>query len=95
MKEAERREDYKIFSRFRRKTLPADILDELSSEDSPGEFSGHVQRFLEHMVQAFEMQTARLRIEQLQTAFQLMKKQRKRLSFKRSLQFSSEAISIA
>ena len=36
-KEAERREDYKIFSSFRRKTLPADIRDDLSSEDSPGE----------------------------------------------------------
>ena len=94
MKEAERREDCKIFSRFRRRTLPADIRDELSSEDSPGEFSGHVQRFVEHMVQDFEMQTTRLRIEQLQAAFQLMKKQRKRPTFTRSLQFSSEATSI-
>ena len=94
VKEAGRREDYKIFSRFRRKSLPADIRDELSSEDSPGEFSGHIQHFLERMVQAFEMQTTRLRIERLQEAFQVIKKKGKRPTFKRSLQFSSKAISL-
>ena len=93
-KEAERREDHKVFSRFRRKSLPADIRDELSSEDSSGEFSGHIQHFLERMVQSFEMQTTRLRIEQLQEAFQIMKKKGKRPTFKRSLQFSSQAISL-
>ena len=93
-KEAERREDYRIFSSFRRKTLPADIRDDLSSEDSPGEFGGHVRRLLENMVQAFEMQTTRLRIEQLQEALQKMKKKGKRPTFKRSVQFSSEAILI-
>ena len=93
-KEAECREDYKVFSNFRRKTLPADIRDDLSSEDSPGEFGEHVRLVVENMVQAFEMQTTRLRIEQLQEALQKLTKKSKRPAFKRSLQFSSEAISI-
>ena len=46
-KEAECREDYKVFSNFRRKTLPADIRDDLSSEDSPGEFGEHVRLVVE------------------------------------------------
>ena len=94
MKENERREDQKAFSRFRRKSLPADIRDELSSEDSPGEFKGQIQHFLERMVQAFEMQTTRLRIEQLQVALQLTQRKGRRPTFKRSFQFSSEAISL-
>ena len=49
---------------------------------------------LENMAQAFEMQTTRLRIEQLQEALQKLTKKSKRPTFKRSLQFSSEAISI-
>ena len=74
--------------------LPADIREDLSSEDSPGEFGAHVRLVLENMVQAFEMQTTRLRIKQLQEALQKLTKKSKRPTFKRSLQFSSEAISI-
>ena len=51
VKENEIREDNKIFSTFRRKSLPADLRDDLSSEDSPGEFREHVQHSLERMVQ--------------------------------------------
>ena len=45
-----------------------------------GEFRENVQQFLEHMVESFEMQATRLRIEQLQIAFSYLKHRGGRLS---------------
>ena len=84
----------KFFSNLHRKSLPADVQDDCSSTGSPGEFRDNVQKFLEHMVQSFEMQAIILRIEQLQIAFSSFKHKGRRPAFKRSLQFSSGAISV-
>ena len=43
--ETQRRQDEQVFSRFRRKCLPADVQDDVSSEESPGEFRENVQKF--------------------------------------------------
>ena len=86
--------DQIVFCKFKARCKGNQTDQESSGDDSPGEFEPHVRFVLENMVQVFEMQTTRLRIEQLQEAFQMLTKKSKRPTFKRSLQFSSEAISI-
>ena len=86
--------DQIVFHKFKARCRGNQTDQESSGDDSPGEFEPRVRLVLENMVQVFEMQTTRLRIEQLREAFQKLTKKSKRPTFKRSLQFSSEAISI-
>ena len=86
--------DQIVFHKFKARCRGNQTDQESSGDDSPGEFEPHVRLVLENMVHVFEMQTTRLRIEQLREAFQKLTKKSKRPTFKRSLQFSSEAISI-
>ena len=86
--------DQILFRKFKARCRGNQTDQESSGDDSPGEFEPHVVATLENMCQSFEVQATRLRLELLRFALIRLRMRRTRPAFKRSLQFSDNAISV-
>ena len=86
--------DQIIFRKFKARCRGNKKDEESPGDDSPGEFEPHVVAKLQSRCQSFEVQATRLRLEQIQLAMIRLRMRRTRPAFKRSLQFSDNAISI-
>ena len=83
-----------LFRKFKARCRGNQTDQESSGDDSPDEFEPRVVATLENMCQSFEVQATRLRLGLLRFTLIRLRMRRTRPAFKRSLQFSDNAISV-